>query len=57
MVVKYDFGAITDKTYFEKYGKYVNGTDIYCYKSGTYTVYAIDSSGNSTLLQVAVTVS
>lgn len=54
--IKYEVGNITDATYFKNFGKIVEGTEINCYKSGIYTIYAIDSLGNVTLKQQSVTV-
>jgi len=54
--LKYEISEITDSTYFDKYGKNINGNEINCYTSGMYTIYAVDSIGNATLKYHQVTI-
>ncbi|MBR6688521.1 MAG: hypothetical protein IKL68_00700 [Clostridia bacterium] len=53
--IKCDIGNLT-KEYFANYGKTLIGNTINCYETGTYTVYAEDSLGNSTLYTKSITV-
>lgn len=48
--IKYETAEINDVTYFDKYGKIITDSKIVCYKEGTYTIFAKDKLGNTTML-------